>query len=227
MFGKAKKELMEYCAGVRVLGFRKVLEDLTAEKAAGPSPSFSVFHVVKALELMAAKPIGRGKLSEVLNIGEGATRTLINRLKDAALVDVSKEGCFLTIEGKKLWKEFLSVFPKKAHLEDIDLSLANYNVAILVKGCGDKIRVGMEQRDAAIKVGAKGAVTLVFQNNKLNMPKISEDLAKDFPSTDKQLKKLLNPEEKDVIVIGSAETLEKAEFGAFAAAWTLLPENYG
>ncbi|MEM2917501.1 MAG: DUF4443 domain-containing protein [Candidatus Bathyarchaeia archaeon] len=204
---------------------KKVLEGLTGERAAGPSPSFSVFHVVKALELMAAKPIGRGKLSEVLNIGEGATRTLINRLKDAVLVDVSKEGCFLTSEGEKLWKEFLSIFPRKARLENIDLALANHNVAILVKGCGDKIRVGIEQRDAAIKVGAKGAVTLVFQNNKLCMPEISEDLAKDFPLTDKQLKKLLSPEEKDVIVIGSAETSEKAEYGAFAAAWTLLSEN--
>jgi hypothetical protein len=224
-FDKAKKQLVLKLSVVKGMGIKRFLEGLVEEKAPGPSPSFSVFHILKALELMATEPIGRGKLSETLKIGEGATRTLINRLKEAKLVDSSKEGCLLTGEGKNLWKHFLLLFPRKVILEKIDLALSDFNVAILVKGCREKIRVGMEQRDAAIKVGAKGAFTLIFQNDRLCMPEISENIAKEFPLTDKQLRKLLKPEENDVIVIGSAETLEKAELGAFAAAWSLLSEN--
>ena len=36
--------------------------------------------------------------------------------------------------------------------------------------------------------------------------------------------RLLQPEENDVIVIGSADSLVKAEYGALAAAWTLIDD---
>jgi hypothetical protein len=59
---------------------KKFLESLLEEKAPGPYPSFSIFHIIKTLELIAKmSQVGRGKLSEELKIGEGATRTLIER----------------------------------------------------------------------------------------------------------------------------------------------------
>jgi predicted transcriptional regulator len=202
---------------------KKLLEGLLKEKAPGPSPSFSVFHVIKVLELTAKEgPIGRGKLSRELGTGEGATRTLLNRLIDAGLIITSKPGCLLTEKGETIWNDFQSIFPRKVKLEQSELTLARYNIAMLIKGCGDKVKTGIEQRDAAILAGAKGATTLIFKNQMLIQPGISENVARDFPEIFNQITKQLELEENDVVVIGSADTWEKAEYGALAAGWTLI-----
>jgi len=202
---------------------KKLLERLLEEKAPGPSPSFSIIHLIKALELIAEKgPMGRGKISQELKTGEGATRTLIERLKDAGLVDITKPGCSLTRKGKEVWNGFRSVFPQKVRLERIDLTLAPYNVAVQIKDRSDKVRDGVEQRDAAIMSGAKGATTLVFRNKRLVLPTISENVAQDFPLTHRQISILLKLEENDVVVIGSGDSWDGAEYGALAAAWTLI-----
>jgi len=202
---------------------KKLLEGLLKEKAPGPSPSFSVFHVIKVLELTAKEgPIGRGKLSRELGTGEGATRTLLNRLIDAGLIITSKPGCLLTEKGETIWNDFQSIFPRKVKLEQSELTLARYNIAVLIKGCGDKVKTGIEQRDAAILAGANGATTLIFKNQMLIQPGISENVARDFPEIFNQITKQLELEENDVVVIGSADTWEKAEYGALAAGWTLI-----
>ncbi|RLG89482.1 hypothetical protein DRO34_07160, partial [Candidatus Bathyarchaeota archaeon] len=189
---------------------KKELERLLAEKAPGPAPSFSLFHVIRALELIAERSYGRLKLSEELNIGEGATRTLLKRLKEAGLVSTSKTGCQLTQKGEKLWRRHSSIFKRKVSVEKNELTLAEYNVAILISNSGDKVKCGMKQRDAAVITGAKGAVTLVYANGKLTVPCVSDDVAETYPKAYRQLMKLLRPEENDVIIIASAEAKEKA-----------------
>jgi predicted transcriptional regulator len=206
---------------------KKLLEGLLEEKAPGPFLSFSIFHLIKALELIAKEgPIGRGKLSEELKTGEGATRTLIERLRNAGLIAVSKQGCFLTEKGNRIWSKMQLVFPQKVKLKPNELALAACNVAVRVRGCSDKVRSGLEQRDAALLAGAKGAITLLFRKEKLVLPAISEDVAKDFPDAFSKITKHLLLEENDVIVIGSADAWDKAEYGALAAAWSLI-ENDG
>lgn len=207
---------------------KKLLEGLLRERAPGPSPSFSLFHVIKALELIAKEgPIGRGTLSKRLGTGEGATRTLIDRLRNAGLIVVSKPGCSLTRKGEKIWNEFQSIVSQKVELEKSELTLADRNIAVMIKDCGDRVKMGVEQRDAAILMGAKGATTLIFKNQTLIQPGISENLARDFPTAFNQITRRLEPEENDVVVVGSADTWEKAEYGALAAAWTLVQNNCG
>lgn len=206
---------------------KRLLESLLEEKAPGPYLSLSVFHLVKALELIAKEaPIGRGKLSEELKIGEGAIRTLVERLRNAGLIAVSKQGCFLTEKGEKVWSEIRVSFPQKVKLKPNELALASCNVAVRVRDCGDKVRSGLEQRDAALLAGAKGAMTFFFKEEKLVLPAISEDVAEDFPAAYNQITKHLLLEENDVVVIGSADAWDKAEYGALAAAWSLI-ENDG
>ncbi len=205
---------------------KKLLEGLLREKAPGPSPSFSIFHLIKALELTAREgPIGRGKLAKRLGTGEGATRTLMNRLKGAGLIATSKPGYLLTSRGKKIWNRLDSIFPRKVELEKSELTLSKCNVAVLIKGCGDRVKTGVEQRDAAILTGAKGATTLVFKDRRLIQPGISENLAQDFPAVFNQINSRLKLEDNDVVAVGSAETWEKAEYGALAAAWTLIEDD--
>ncbi|MEM3725608.1 MAG: DUF4443 domain-containing protein [Candidatus Bathyarchaeia archaeon] len=203
---------------------KKYLEKVVSEKAPGPPPTFSVLHILRALELIAEKPTGRGKLAENLNVGEGAIRTIISRLKDAGLITTSKTGCTLTDKGLKLFKEYQSFFKKKIEIGKNELTIAKHSFAVLIKNCGHKIKSGVEQRDAAIMAGAKGATTLLFKKGCLIIPAVSDDVAKDFPEAASQIMASMNPEEDDVIILSSADSLEKAEYGALAAAWKLLDD---
>lgn len=202
--------------------FKQILEKIASEKAPGPSPSFSLFHILNAIEVMAKQPIGRGMLAENLKVGEGVVRTIINRLQKAGLITISKAGCVLTKEGLSLWKEYKAIFKEKVEIEKNELTLAEYNFAILVKNHAHKVKSGMEQRDAAVMVGAKSATILLFKGQRLIIPSVSTNVAKDFPKAASQILKLLKPEENDVIIIVSANTPEKAQYGALAAAWALL-----
>ena len=202
--------------------FKQILEKVAGEKAPGPSPTFSLFHMLRAIDLIAKKAIGRSKLAKELGVGEGAMRTMIKRLKDAGLVTTSKSGCTLTSKGLKLWNEYKTVFRRKVGIGRSELTLADYNFAILIKNRGHKVKSGMEQRDAAIMVGAMGATTIMFKRERLIIPSVSDNIAKDFPKAANQMVRLLQPEENDVIVVGNADSLVKAEYGALAAAWTLV-----
>lgn len=202
--------------------FKQILEKIAGEKAPGPSPTFSIFHMLRAIELIAEKAIGRSKLAEELEVGEGVVRTMINRLKDAGLIATSKLGCVLTSKGLKLWNECKRVFRRKVEIGKSELTFADYNFAILVKNHGHKVKSGMKQRDAAIIVGARSATTVVFKGENLIIPSISDNVIKDFPKAANQIIRLLQPEENDVIIIASADSLLKAEYGTLAAAWTLV-----
>ncbi|MCD6445902.1 DUF4443 domain-containing protein [Candidatus Bathyarchaeota archaeon] len=204
---------------------KHVLEEMAGEKAPGPTPTFSIFHLLYALELIAEKPIGRNKLAKELKVGEGVVRTIINRLKDASLIKTSRAGCVLTSKGLKIWREYKSIFKKMVKLEKNELTFAECNYAILVKNRGHKVKSGMEQRDAAIIMGAKSATTILFKTGCLRLPSVNEDLAKNFPNATKQITKLLKPEENDVIIIVSANSWEKAVYGSLAAAWTLIDNS--
>lgn len=203
---------------------KELLNSLVKEKAPGPALTFTSLHLIKVLELIAEGPIGRGKLAKKLGIGEGTIRTIIKRLKDSNLIEISKNGCHLTNFGKNFWKKFKEKIPKKVFLEKNEFSLAEYTVAVLIKKCGDKVRIGMQQRDAAIMAGAEGATTLVVKDGKIILPGVSDDVAKDYPVAYRQIVELLKPEHDDVVIVGTGETKEKAEYGALAAALTLLED---
>jgi len=205
--------------------FKQLLEKIISEKAPGPSPTFSLFHMLCAIELIAEKSTGRSKLAEELEVGEGAVRTIIGRLKDAGLAETSRAGCTLTNEGLRLWKEYKSIFKEKVEIGKSELALADYNFVILIKNRGHKVKSGMEQRDAAVRAGAKGATIMVFRKGHLIIPSVSSDVAKDFPDAANKIATFLQPEENDVIIVGSADSLRKAEYGTLAAAWTLLNDG--
>jgi predicted transcriptional regulator len=201
---------------------KKFIESLARPKGPGPSTTFSIFHFFYALELMAEKPIGRAKLAEKLNVGEGAIRTIISRLKDASLIVTSKEGCNLTDKGLSVWEKFVEVFPKRIKIKKTPLTTSEYNYAFLVKNMGHKVKSGIDQRDAAIMGGARRAVAIVSKNGHLVIESVSNSIEKDFPEASNKIFKDLKPEDNDVIIIAGADNPLKAKRGAFAASWVLL-----
>ncbi len=201
---------------------KNLLEKIVGEKAPGPARTFSIFHVLRAIELVSEKPLGRGKLAQELRVGEGAVRTLINRLKKAGIVSTSKAGCQLTVKGLKLFEEYRKIFRRRAKIGKTKLMPTPFNSAILAKNCGDKVKLGIEQRDAAVMVGAKCVTTIIFKNGRLIIPSVCDDLSRDYPKIAEKLIEVLQPEENDVIVVAGANSLESAEYGALAAAWTFF-----
>jgi predicted transcriptional regulator len=202
--------------------FKKFIESLARPKGPGPSTTFSMFHIFYALELIAEKPIGRTKLAEKLNVGEGAIRTIISRLKDAGLIVTSKEGCNLTDKGLSVWKRFEEVFPKRIKIEKTPLTTSEYNYVFLVKNRGHKVKSGIEQRDAAIMGGARRALVIVSKHGHLVIESVSNSIEKDFPEAANKILKDLKLENNDVIIIAGADNPLKAKRGAFAASWMLL-----
>jgi predicted transcriptional regulator len=202
--------------------FKRLIESLASPKGPGPSTTFSMFHIFYALELMAKKPIGRNKLAGKLNVGEGAIRTIISRLKDSGLIVTSKEGCLLTDKGLSVWKNFEAAFPKRVEFGKTALTTSEYSYAFLVKNRGDRVKSGIDQRDAAIMGGARRALVIVFKNDRLIIESISDSLEKDFPEAATVILEDLAPADNDAIIIAGADSSLKAKRGAFAASWVLI-----
>jgi DNA-binding MarR family transcriptional regulator len=174
------------------------------------------------LELLSKEPLGRNKLAEKLNVGDGAVRTIISRLKDAGLIETSKTGCGLTEKGKAIWSQFEGIFPKQIDLAPSELNPSDCNHAFLIRNCGEKVGTGINQRDAAIIAGARKALVMVYRKGHLCIESVSDSLEKQFPKAAAQILEQMKPQENDCIVVATAETPLKAKRGAFAASWSLI-----
>jgi len=201
---------------------KKFIQEIAGKKAPGPSTTFTVFHIFYALELMSKKPLGRNKLAKKLNVGEGAVRTIISRLRTAGLIEMSKEGCSLTKKGKEIWTQFEQVFPKRIEITKSELIESNYNFAFLVKSSGQKVQSGIDQRDAAIIGGARKALIIVFKDGHLCIESVSDCIEKQYPIAANKIMQELNPENNDVIILAGGDSALKAKRGAFAASWSLI-----
>ena len=201
---------------------KKFMQQIAGKKAPGPSTTFTIFHVFYALELMAQKPLGRNKLAEKLNVGDGAVRTIISRLRDAGLIETSKEGCNLTKKGLEIWMQFEEIFPKRVEIPRSELSESDFNFAFLVKNSGQKVKSGIDQRDAAIIAGARKALVIVFRNGHLWIESVSDCIENLYPKAASLILKELTPQNDDVIIIAGADSVLKAKRGAFAASWSLI-----
>jgi predicted transcriptional regulator len=198
------------------------MQHIAEKKAPGPSTSFTIFHIFYALELMSQKPLGRNKLAEQLNVGDGAVRTIISRLREAELIDASKEGCNLTEKGQAIWRQFEEIFPKRVNLPKSELIGSEFNHAFLVKNRGEKVESGIDQRDAAIIAGARKALVVVYQKGHLRIEGVSSSLETEYPKAANQILTTLAPQENDVVIVAGGDTPLKAMRGAFAASWSLI-----
>ncbi len=206
----------------RKLKALRVLKELAAEKAAGPRPSFTQLDLARAIEVIGTEQIGRNKLSERLGLGEGATRTLIDRLLDARLVEISRSGCELTRGGHSVLNELNQRLGTRTVVPRSSATVGTYNFGILVKGAANMVKTGIEQRDAAVRAGADGAVTFVVKHGELVMPPAAESVMRRQGDFAKKIHVAFRPHESDVIIIAGADSEQNAEEGARAAAWTII-----
>ena len=200
-----------------------VIEKIAGKIAPGRAPSFMEAHVIKALEVIGSgEAVGRIRLSKMLGLGEGEARTLVKHLRNEGLIEVSRSGIFLSEFGKEVFSDLRSQMGKEVEVPESSLTVGPFNTAIIVRNVAHMVRKGVEQRDAAIRVGASGATTLIFRNKRLIIPGVSDDILRDAPMIQDLLVSRLKPGENDVIILGSANAKQTAELGAKTAAFELL-----
>jgi len=204
------------------VSLKNFMQQIAGKKAPGPSTTFTIFHVFYALELMAQKPLGRNKLAEKLSVGEGAVRTIIGRLREAGLIEASKEGCNLTKKGIDVWRQLEEIFPKRVEIPKSELTESEFNYAFLVKNSEKKVKSGIDQRDAAIIAGARKALVIVFKNGHLCIESVSDCIEKQYPKAASLILNEFMLMDNDVIIIAGADSPLKAKRGAFAASWSLM-----
>jgi Domain of unknown function (DUF4443) len=198
-----------------------MLERVASRYAPSRALSFDLVHVFAALQRIGNKGItSRNALCSGLVLGEGTVKTLVKHLKMHGLIKTSNRGTKMTAKGKGVYEGLLSAIPAEMSLPRCSVSLSRFNYAVLVREFGFAVGLGIEQRDAAIKMGATGATTLLFKDNKFVMPaSSSNDSLKKEQKVRRMLVEKLNPRDGDVIIIGSSDSNEKtAELGAKNAA---------
>jgi len=206
----------------RWLRVLEVIRRASGQGQPGPLPTFSHIHILRAIYLVAENPgIGRKRLAATLGLGEGVARTLLSRLKSEGLVETDRAGCFLTDYAKALYRELTARISRPYRLNIRDTWPYPYSVGIAVKGAAGLVKMGLEQRDAAVRAGASGAITLVYQGGRLLMPGIS-DVTGEHPDFAGRIVEEIKPVEGDVIIISGANNLQDAENGAIAAALATL-----
>ena len=203
------------------------IEKIVKRIAPGRSPSFTEAHVLRALELASSGPsVGRKRLGELLGLNEGVARTLLRHLREENLVEVTRRGIKLELKGERLLANLSATLPGGIEVPRSPLTLGTQNFAVLVRGAGHRVRSGVEQRDSALKAGALGATTLVFDGERLTLPGVQELPPKVEEVYDLLLSRL-KPRKGDVIIIGTAEDVLSAELGAKTAALELLKSTKG
>ncbi len=198
------------------------LSRILESRPPGPKPFFTAAHLIRYLELVQMRHFGRKELAQRLKLGEGSVRTITDLLRARGLVNVVRAGVKLSEAGAAALDSIRKEFSEGQPVPASKAVVGEYNVAIAVRGGGRKVTSGLEQRDAAMIAGSKGASTFVYSSGRLVFPGMYDDLARLDPELSKTIIEKLPLKEGDAVVVGSASDPDAAFIGAVAAAATLL-----
>src|ERR671918_2608615 len=200
----------------------KALFKVAGKYAPSRNISFDIVHIFKTLQLIEDRGhVSRGLLSKELALGAGIVKTLIKHLKMQAMIQTTKSGTKMTDKGRSIYSHLRSSIPDELNVPKCSVALGKFNYAVLLKQFNFAIKSGIEQRDAAIKIRAKGATTLLYKDAKFIMPSnMTYDPLKKEPQIRTLLIERFYPlEEGDAVIIGSDDVSRKtAELAAKSAA---------
>lgn len=198
----------------------RTLQKVASRIAPSRILSFEMVHVLVTLQLIQERGhVSRHTLCKKLDLGEGTVKTLVKHLKIYDLIETDKTGTRISTKGSKLLSELLLSIPAEMSISTCSVALGKFNYAILIKQMSYVIRSGIEQRDAAIKMNALGATTLVYKDDKFIIPNTNFNALHGEQKLHALLVDSLKPEEGDVLIIGSDNISERAaEFAAKSAA---------
>lgn len=187
--------------------------------AFGPMFRFTDADVYYALYILAdGKRVGRKKLAEMVGVGEGSMRRILEKFREWNFVIIKQTGISITKAGLA----FLEQIPlRMITIPKLDSVLGDYQQAVIVFGVASKIDNGMRQRDAGIKVGADGCTTIVLRDGNLMVPP-DWNMDEQTPEIAYTIRKESNITEDDVIIVGGGGRAEIAISAALSAAFDLI-----
>src|SRR5438876_11700824 len=128
--------------------------------ARGPLPQLTPVQLLNALVLIdQAGPVGRRALAQALQIKDGVTRGLLERLAEQGIVEVSEgTGVKLSRQGRETLQRYLKQIAvrKIKKLDETELVPGKVSVGIDLRTGYMHGITGVWQRDEAINVGADG-----------------------------------------------------------------------
>ncbi len=168
--------------------------------------------------------IGRYRLAKMLGASQGIARGILARMKRDGLIIVRRRaGTRASAKGLHelvtLMKRYRLRLVKRSDQEV--LGLGSRSVLFHVAGGSQRLGQGIEQRDAAIRAGATGAVTFLYDGTTLRFPGVTESLSRRNPAAFQQLRGQLKMKKGDVVLIAFAGTWWDAARGGLAAISTL------
>lgn len=199
------------------------LSKILAGEYRGPKAGFSQSDVLKSIVMIGESGrLGRMRLSTILDLGVGEIRTLIKRLKDGGLIRVGPGGCELTELGEKNYVTVKRVVPWRSEVQAQSLGIGRHCWAFLIRGRSSRVKLGIEQRDAAIKAGASGVLTVVFSGGKFLIPVEGTNCESSKSSEPWITIRKSGPQDGDVVIVSGASDSQAAENGGWSAAMTFL-----
>lgn len=186
----------------------------------GPKPNYSPYHIWKCYSILDKQgPLGRRALANLIGLGEGSVRTMLDRMAKEGCIELTKRGTAITQRGRD---KYLGFGVTLIDIGMIEGSIGRFDCAILVMGRAGVITTGAEQRDEAVRAGAENAIILVGRNGKIVFPdddRYPDQVAMHF------VREVFGVQDGDVIIIGGASSYEKAEKGAVSAALALAEDR--
>ena len=187
--------------------------------AFGPMFRFTDANVYYSLYLLAdGKRLGRKKLAELVGVGEGSMRRILEKFRDWNFVSIKQTGISITKAGLN----FLDQLPIR--LIDVNLGdsvKGDFSQGVIVYGVSSKIVNGMQQRDAGIKAGAEGCTTIVIRDGKLMIPP-DWNMDEKTPELAYKIRKDSGITPDDAIIVGSGASKIVAIEAALNAAFELI-----
>lgn len=176
--------------------------------------------------------VGRYRLSAMLEMPEGIIRGIMRSFEREGYINSRpKAGTFLTKAGEaRIDAIFKNANIKNMKIYDFDVfGVGPINTVLQVQSGADKVRSGVDQRDAAVKAGANGTVILTYREGTLRIPGTSEDMCTLSPEDSERLLREFSLSEGDVVLVSFAEEWWQALRGALAAAFTFreITRNVG
>ena len=120
----------------------------------GPMFRFTDANVYWALHVLSdGRRVGRKRLSELIGVGEGSMRRILNTLKERNMINIKQTGITITKAGL----DYLEKIPIRViEVNPGDMVLGEYKQAVLVKNAAEAVGNGLKQRDAGIRAGSLG-----------------------------------------------------------------------
>ena len=187
--------------------------------AFGPMFRFTDANVYYSLYLLAdGKRLGRKKLAELVGVGEGSMRRILEKFRDWNFVSIKQTGISITKAGLN----FLDQLPIRLIEVNLGESVkGDFSQGVIVYGVSSKIVNGMQQRDAGIKAGAEGCTTIVIRDGKLMIPP-DWNMDEQTPELAYKIRKESAITPDDAIIVGSGSSKIVAIEAALNAAFELI-----